>query len=143
MGQQRQIEVPTKVGVLSVPATNATDEIPNLAVTMTTFGLFEVTHVPSGFRLVGNFERAVNAFVAMAQIQLALNELEIDSSQNGDDFRAEIMEKNKECKSLGMTFRQWIGLHATIGNFSGEFPWEGADEGPHAELEKLMAQLKK
>ncbi|MEZ8869523.1 hypothetical protein AB6D94_07715 [Vibrio sp. 10N.247.310.56] len=139
---QRQIKVPTKVGVLSVPATKATEEIPNLAVTMTTFGTFEVTHVPSGFLLVGDFERAVNAFVAMAQIQLALNEMEIDSSQSGDLFKSDIMARNRELESLGMTFRQWVGLHKTIGCFSGEFPWENSEEGPHAELEKLISQLK-
>lgn len=142
MGQQRQIDVPTTEGVISVPATNTTDEIPNLAVTMTRFGLFEVTHVPSGFRLVGDFERAVNALVAMAELQLALNELEIDTSQNSDNFRAEIMKKDKDCESLGMSIRQWIGLHTTVGNFCGEFPWESYDESPHAELEKLMTKLK-
>ncbi|UPR55263.1 hypothetical protein ITG09_24375 (plasmid) [Vibrio cyclitrophicus] len=140
--EQRRLEIATKVGVLSVPATNAIKEIPFLAVTMTQFGLFEVTHVPSGYRLVGDFERAVNAYVAMAEAQLALNELKVDSSLDGELFKSDLIAKDKECEILGMSFRQWMGLHAAIGGFSSEFPWEGDEDSPHSTLKNLMNKLK-
>lgn len=142
MASQRQIEVPTEKGRILVPATNHVEETPYLAVTMCVFGQFEVTHVPSGFRLIGGYERAVNAFVSMAQLQLALNELGIDASGSNEAFKAQIAEKDKSCESLGMSLREWIALNTTIGNFCSEFPWETDEEGPHAELEKLMKQLK-
>lgn len=141
--QLRQIEIPTKAGVISAPATNKIDEIPYLAVTMSNFGRFEVTHVPSGCRIVGGFERAVNAFVAMAEVQLALDELGIDLSQNNyDKLRADIIAKDKECKIIGMTFREWITLSVTIGAFGGEFPWESEDDSPYCRFEELMNKLK-
>ena len=142
MPKQRQIKVATQDGMIPVPTTNETPETPYLAVTMTVFGQFEVTHVPSGLRLVGGFERAVNAFVSMLSLQLAFNELSIDASGSQDDVKAELKEKDKECESLGMTIRQWIALNTTVGNFCSEFPWETDEEGPHAELRKLMAKLK-
>ncbi|HHY0482700.1 hypothetical protein [Vibrio parahaemolyticus] len=139
---QRNIGVPTEKGLVHVPASNHCDHTPYLAVTMCTFGQFEVTHVPSGYRLIGNFERAVNAFVSMFQFQLAINELGIDASGGNIAFLSEINEKDKQCEALGMTIKQWIGINTTIGNICSEFPWETDEEGPHAELEKLMTKLK-
>ncbi len=140
---QRNIEVPTEKGLVFVPASNHCNDTPYLAVTMCVFGQFEVSHVPSGRRLVGGFERAVNAFVSMFELQLAINELCIDASGDNDAFRTEINDKDKQCEALGgMTIRQWIGINTTLGNICSEFPWETDQEGPHAELEKLMAKLK-
>lgn len=139
---QRNIEVPTEKGLVFVPASNHCDYTPYLAVTMCVFGQFEVTHVPSGRRLIGGFERAVNAFVSMLELQLAINELGIDASGDNDAFRSEINAKDKQCETLGMTIKQWIGINTTIGNICSEFPWETDEEGPHSTLEKLMNQLK-
>ncbi|UKA04979.1 hypothetical protein [Photobacterium damselae] len=138
---QRYIKIPSKVGYLTVPASPERPEIPHLAVTMTQFGLFEVTHVPSGYKLVGGFERACNAFIAMAEAQLAFNELQIDSSLDHIEFTSEASKKDKYCKALGMTFLQWINIHKTIEHFSDEFPWEDQDDNPHTKLEKLMKEL--
>lgn len=139
---QRQIEVKTKNGNLLVPASKSVIEIPDLAVTMTNFGSFEVTHVKSGLCLIAGFERCVNAYVAMAEMQSAFDELGIDSSKAGDEFRMEILSKDKESESLGMTIMQWLSIQAQIGSFSGEFPWESEGDSPHFKLEDLMNKLK-
>lgn len=141
MMQQRQIEVAIKEGMRSVPASSKINEIPYLAVTMTSFGLFEVTHIPSGYRLAGIFERSVNAFIAMAEAQAAFNELKIDSSLGGDDFRAEIISKDKYCKALNMTLREWLNFFSMNINLNSEFPWECDGDSPHSSLEKLMSTL--
>ena len=140
---QRNIEVPTENGLVCVPASNHCDETPYFAITMCTFGSFEVTHVPSGRRIIGGFERAVSAFVCMLELQLAINELSIDASGDYDAVRAEIKGKDRHCDAFnGLTIREWIGLNSTIGNICSEFPWETEQEGPHSELKKLMEKLK-
>ena len=141
MGKQRKIVVPTTKGNIQVPASNLIEGIPDLAVTMTSFTRFEVTHVPSGLRLVGNFERAVNALIAMAEMQLAFNELGINTSLSHDELKKEIASKDRKCGALGMKICEWVGLHQTVASFSGEFPWEGGDDCPHNKLENLMAQI--
>lgn len=139
--KQRKIMVPTDMGELLVPATNHIEQIPHLAVTMCVFGQFEVTHVSSGLRLVGGFERAVNALVFMSQLQLAINELGIDASGNADSFKSEITTKDKHCECLGMKLMEWMHLNTMLGKFCSEFPWETDEEGPVAELMKLNKKL--
>lgn len=109
---------------------------------MTTFGLFEVTHTPSGKSVVSGFERMVNALIAMAELQLGLNELQIDSGGDPECFRASILESNIKAKALGdLTLSEWISIGRKVGNFSGEFPWESPNDGPHAKFESLLKKL--
>ena len=142
MKNNREVEVATDRGMLLVPAGDAIDAIPHLAVTMTNFGQFEISHVPSGYRLLGGFERVINAYVSMVQLQLALNELDVDTSVTREKLKEQISKNDKPCKELGdITLRQWIALSVTVGNFCSEFPWENSEEGPHAEFEKLLQRL--
>lgn len=140
---QRNIEVITQEGCIFVPSSNEVDEVPFLAVTMCVFGQFEVTHVPSGRKLVGGFERAVNAFVSMFELQLAINELKVDLNGDYKYVQQQVKDKDNECEALGgLTLKQWISVNTTIGNICSEFPWETENEGPHADLERLAKKLK-
>lgn len=139
----RQLEIVTKVGTLTVPAADAITQVPHLAVTMTRFGLFEVTHVPSSYVIVGGFERATNAYIAMVEAQLALDELQINLSQGWKLLKTEIIAKDRKCESIGMSFRQWIDLHGKLAKFSSEFPWENEEDSPLTTLKKLIEKLNK
>ncbi len=140
--QLRKVEVLThQQGSTPVPAAVPIEGVDHFAVTMTQFGLFEVTHIQSGKRIIGSFERSVNAHIAMLQLQLALNELGVDSSLDTETFVAEVAAKDSVCESLGMSLFDWIRLHKMTQSLSGEFPWEGGDEGPHAELDALFKKL--
>ncbi|MDW1981940.1 hypothetical protein [Vibrio sp. Vb0304] len=138
----KHLEIPTETGPLSVPV-YFVDGVNGLAVTMTNFGAFEVTHVKSGFRIIGGFERFATALVHMLSIYLALKEAEINIDTEAGEFKAQVMESNHESEFLdGLTFKGYMNIVRPILGFSGEFPWEGDDEGPHAEAYKLMEKLR-
>ncbi len=137
----RQVNVVTAEGVRSVPASNTLEQLPHLAVTMTTFGRFEVTYLPTGHKLVGGYERAVSAMIAMVSLQLAFNQLGIVTGGTYDEFRNEMLSKDGETESLGSSISSWIQTTNTVMSVAGEFPWEGAEDSPYHELSGLLTKL--
>lgn len=138
----KHLEIPTEKGTISVPA-HFVDGVNGLAITMTNFGMFEVTHVKSGFRIIGGFERFANALVHMLSTYLALSEAGINIDSEADEFKKQVMESNHVSEFLdGLTFKGYMSLVRPILGFSGEFPWEGDDEGPHAVVYKLMKKIR-
>ncbi|WP_139299815.1 hypothetical protein [Vibrio injensis] len=52
------------------------------------------------------------------------------------------IESEHECKHLdGLSIKGYINIMKPIMGFSGEFPWEGDDESPHAKVEELMKEI--
>lgn len=138
----RQVEVSTDKGRFNAPASPVFDEIPNLAVTMTTFGFFEVTHVKTGLRLAGNYERYANAACAMARIQMAFDELGIDSGCDKDEFLSQYNDKNKPCETLGgVHLAQWLNMNNQGLDIAGEFPWETDEDCPHTRFDELLKDI--
>ncbi|TQQ55753.1 hypothetical protein [Vibrio cholerae] len=137
----KKINIPTTKGHIEVPAFFV-DEVNGLCVTMVQFGSFEVTHTKSGHKIIGGFERFANAVRHMLSIYLAMQEAGIEPDSDMDSLKKEIIESNHECKHLdGLSIKGYINIMKPIMGFSGEFPWEGGDEGPHAEIEKLMIKI--
>lgn len=138
----RQVTVLTKNGEFDVPASPVIEEIPHFAVTMTNFPIFEVTHVPSGYQIIGGFERAANAYLAMAQIHLALKELGVNSNCDKDKLKDQIKENNTHCVVLGgLEFMTWLTHSKGALKIAGEFPWEDDETNPHEQFESYLQQI--
>ncbi|PJC87797.1 hypothetical protein CSW98_01330 [Vibrio sp. HA2012] len=135
------IKVITPSGWTDVPAYTL-HGCDGLAVTMCEFGRFEVTHVKSGRQLIGNFERAVNAVIHMAELSLGAKEVGIDFNLEMEPLRLSMIKSRVKCKRLmDMTIMQYLSVVKPIMGFSGEFPWESSDDSPFAKLEELKALL--
>jgi hypothetical protein len=138
----RQIQISTDKGRMEVPASPSFNEIPDLAVTMTQFGYFEVTHVRTGLKFGGRYERYANAACAMAYIQLAFDELEINTDCSQEEFYAQY--KDKPCKVLdGMSLKQWLDFTSQGLAVAGEFPWESEEDCPHSQFHALLKRIGK
>ncbi|MBF4385913.1 hypothetical protein, partial [Vibrio anguillarum] len=134
----KTINIPTKEGRKDVPAFFI-DGVEGLAITMVRFGSFDVTHVKSGHFIINGFERFANAAVHMLSIYLAMKESGINPDCEIDEIRKQIIESDRECRNLdGLSIKGYISIVKPIMGFSGEFPWEGDDEGPHCEIDRLM-----
>lgn len=138
-------------GELQVPALTH-PHAAGLAVTMSGFGLFEVTHVSTGLRLAGRYERMGNALLTMSMFAKIASTFEF----NWDELsQAQSIEK---LKSLGaepvpfegctttsngetkpMQICDWLAHRGlgTFDSFGGEFPWEESD--PANEAAELLA----
>lgn len=134
-------EVITPNGLIQVPSMEV-EGCPGLAVTSCVFGLFEVTHVKSGRRIIGGYERAVNAMCTMIEIYLGMKESEIDPTLGMEELQQSMIKSEVKCKILGnMTVMEHINIIKPIMGFSGEFPWEGDEDSPFTRLDELKAML--
>lgn len=137
----KTIEVITPKGLVHVPSFEI-EGCRGLAVTSCVFGHFEVTHVKSGRRIIGGYERAVNATCLMLEIYLGLKEAGIDPDLDMEELQQAMIKSEVQCKILGnMTVMQHINILKPIMGYSGEFPWEGDDESPFTRLDELKAIL--
>lgn len=137
-----QIEVPTVKGMIKVPC-YFHENVKDLCVTMCEFGVFEVTHVETGRKIIGGFERACNAAVMMLRFQIAANEVGIDFSGGMEFIKNQISEaKDFKHESLsGMSIIEAVNLHKQVFPLTGEFPWENDEDSPFVEIEKLEKML--
>ena len=123
---------------------------PGLAVTMLPFGVFQVTHINTGRKLCGNYERAGTALLAMSHWAL-IADMKGKSwaalSQTGaaalirDTDSEEVPFDGCTSTSQGVTRKMTVGewfQHQRIPIFD-EFPWEEVDpfELAVANLEKI------
>lgn len=134
-------KVITPNGLIQVPSVEVEGCI-GLAVTSCVFGLFEVTHIKSGRRIIGGYERAVNAMCTMIEIYLGMKESEIDPTLGMEELKQAMIKSEVKCKILGdMTVMEHINIIKPIMGFSGEFPWEGDEDSPFTRLDELKAML--
>lgn len=135
------IKVKTESGIIDTPAKfiNGCDE---LAVTSTVFGLFDVTHVQSGYKMAGGFERCINASNILADIKLACMHAKIDLKQDHEAFIKQIMESKAKCPSLdNFTIIDFFSALMPMIKFNGEFPYESNDDNPFIKLEEKIKQI--
>lgn len=138
-----KITIPTTTGDQIVPCLRG-ENCHNLCVTMTNFGSFEITHIHSGRKLFGGFERAINAMREVVIIELCLQEIGIDRSLPMEPFQKAIsLSSNKFDRLSDTTIVQYIKSKSTIMSFAGEFPWEIDEDCPFNKVEKLKEEFKK
>ncbi|WP_125782890.1 hypothetical protein [Pseudoalteromonas rubra] len=141
LSELRKVTISTSEGAIAVQASPKVPEIPHLAVTMQNFGRFNVTHVPTGNAVVSGFERAINAHVCMACLQLAFNELGVDLDCNKEQMSVQVKENLKPCDCLhGKTIPQYISEFSSM--FYREFLGDCDDYDPYEEYETLLNKLK-
>lgn len=135
------LNIPTTKGREDVPAFFV-DGVSALAITMTNFGVFEVTHVKSGFKIIGGFERFANAAVEMLSLYLAMHEAGIDFEAEHEEFKRQVKESSLKSEHIGgLTLVEYLQIMRPIMGFSGEFPWEGEEESPHTKASQLIAKI--
>ncbi|WP_158144912.1 hypothetical protein [Vibrio metschnikovii] len=138
----KTLNIPTKKGRADVPAFFI-DGVNGLCVTMVQFGSFEVTHAKSGYKIIGGYERFANALVEMLSIYLAMREAGVNFDAEPEGFKLQIKDSLHQSQHLnGLTIIEYLRIMKPIMGFSGEFPWEGDDESPHAKVEELMKAIK-
>ena len=71
------VAVKTNKGELQVPALTHPNAA-GLAVTMSGFGLFEVTHIKTGLRLAGRYERMGRALLTMGMFAKIASKFEFN-----------------------------------------------------------------
>lgn len=127
---------------------------PGLAVTMGAFGTFDVTHVPTGRRVFGSWERWGNALRTLVEVALIARAAGADWSVADRDVLAEAIRAvwdqpvpfpdATSTSTTGvrpLTIREWWGMQQSAGVLS-EFPWESPDDAPEAGLMELMEGLR-
>jgi hypothetical protein len=154
---QGTVEIVGEMGRFQVPAITM-PEVPGLAVTMCRFGLFEVTHVPTGRRMPGGrWERHGTALLDFAQWALLGRLLGIDyatasAEALGAALRAHAAHPvpfpgataTRGGITRPMTVAEWMQHQRAAATFSavtGDFPWEAPDDAPDARAFKLLEPL--
>lgn len=136
-----KITIPTTSGDMIVPA-HFEDGCNNLCVTMTHFGQFEITHIKSGRKLYGDFERAATATAEMLKLELAFHEIGIVTSKEMEEIQKLVIENDKKVSRLGdMRVIEYIKMSSGLGKITGEFPWESFEESPFGEIKKLRKEI--
>ena len=135
------LNIPTTKGQIDVQVYNC-ESCRNLCVTMTSFGVFEITHTESGRKLYGGFERAANAIVEMMKVEVALISEGIDQPLSMNEFKERIVGSKVKFEELcSMTIMQYINHCRQHEDITNEFPWESYEDSPFAIIEKLKAKL--
>lgn len=136
------LKIPTTQGEHDV-AVHYEDNCNNLCVTMTHFGVFEITHKHSGRKLYGGFERASSATSEMLKLELCLTECGIDQPLSMQMIQDSINSNRTKFSRLGdMTIIEYIRLCTNLGKIANEFPWETYEESPFGSIDKFREELK-
>ena len=131
------VEIICESKSLTVPGLVHKD-CPGLAVTMSPFGVFTVTHINSGLKICHQYQRASSAVLIMSQFGLVAamkgtswSELDKASAfkliQNADSDEVPFdgyMSTSKD-GTRKMTVSEWF--QAVRFPFMDEFPWEETD----------------
>jgi len=132
-----QVTVNVNHSPVSVPGF-AHDNCPGLAVTMHPFGAFTVTHIESGMKICGHYERASSAILVMSQYALiaasksasfkGLDQqgvINLISDAGSDDVPFDGYTSTSIEGVRKLTVKEWRGSLAH--SFLDEFPWEEHD----------------
>lgn len=118
------------------------DAEPNIVITMARFGEFDVTHYPSGLRIMGGNQRLVHTQILLLHLVIFIIEKGIDASGTGEDLKKDFAKFADGRISGDANFKSWLALNrSNIGN--EEFPWESSDDkdSPNQMCLALMEQL--
>ena len=147
MPQLEQVTVPVefKQGQQDVPAV-VHEYCPGLAVTMSNFGTFTVTHVPTGKSMCGHYERYAEAVLMMTKFQLIAKENSFSWVDWSQEQLAGIADNSVPFDSATvtssdgtrlMTINEWL-RYTRMPSFD-EFPWE--ERHPLDSAEENLARL--
>lgn len=138
-----EVEVSCKGGPKMVPSLTH-PRAPGLAVTMNHFGYFDVTHLASGMKMGGPFERSGNAALLLVQWAACAD----CTKPTGQEIAAQMDDTpvpfpRNTTTRLGetrpMSKREWMqSARSWLG--ADEFPWEGADN-PHDYTLEVLATM--
>ena len=115
---------------------------PNIVITMVQFGRFDVTHAPSGLKMLQGFERVINAQSQLVSLVRFIIEKGVDASVGAEEFRTRLQKLSdaKMSSDSTLNFGSWLSINRNSFT-TEEFPWENEEEGPHAELTKKLREL--
>lgn len=126
------------------------DHIRGLAVTSFSFGFFEVTHIETGLKIAGGFERMANAVLAMFEIEYMTRQAgegfdSIHSKEEAQFFLKRIGDKDVKI-SLDPScseapFKQLLAL---VRHSASEFPYEEEINNPAylaSEIDKAIEKM--
>ncbi len=145
------IAIQCQHGPREVPALTH-PQCPGLAVTMSHFGLFGVTHVASGRSMGGSYERCGSAARELVQWQQIATRYGFSWELPGDALQGVFREHAQKpvpfeggtVTSMGetrpLTIGEWRGfIVSPLG--TDEFPWESPDQGPWRQVDLGLAGL--
>jgi hypothetical protein len=139
---QVQVEIQTKEGPRQVPGL-AISLCPGLAVTMQSFGRFDVTHIGTGKKLAptgaAGWQRAYNAMLRVAELSLIadwsgdpLAVFESIKARYEDTVPFPGTRVTTRGVEREMTIKEWWQSCSIDMPKVDEFPWEGADSPAYA-----------
>lgn len=116
---------------------------PGLAIIMRPFGLFSVTHVPTGMGLSNSYERVANAQLTLAECAMVARVCGVRWDDPGFESLVFVLDHGSKPVPFDgyytqgadgvkkpHTIREWIEhLRSDIAQFVGEFPWEDKHPG--------------
>ncbi|HSH44425.1 MAG TPA: hypothetical protein VK966_01080 [Longimicrobiales bacterium] len=138
------IKVPGKDGVNDFPAL-VHDAAPGVGIVVFPWGLFSVTHLRSGMRLNGPYERAANAAIEAAQWAKVLD---LEAAASGDDLVKQVEAAPDDPVPFGgatitdnegsrtMTRREWFESVMADRGWVVEFPWE--EQSPWERADEIL-----
>lgn len=130
--------IQTEAGPMMVPALKHKHS-KHLCVTMHSFGQFEITHIASGHKVCGSYERAGNAMADMLALSIALISIGVSDDATYEDLKQAIAESDIVIDELGMTISQYITLNRLVN----EFPWETYEESPFKLVDDRCLKLER
>lgn len=137
----KTLNIPTTSGHMDVPV-HYEEGCHNLCVTMTHFGNFEITHIESGRKLYGDFERAASATAEMLRLELAFIEIGINEPKGMEEIQELILNNEQKIDRLGdMRVIEYIKVSSGLGKITGEFPWESFEDSPFGKIEELRKEF--
>lgn len=125
---------------------------PGLAVTMRIFGEFVVTHVASGMKIGGAYQRAGSAALELVEWAAIAEAVGFSWEADGPTVReAMLAAKDQPVPFPGATstdsegvrplaIGEWVSMLRSTFAFE-EFPWESSDESPWGKAEDLLMGL--
>jgi len=135
--KEAQVKISFDHEVISVPGFTH-DNCPGLAVTMTFFGAFTVTHIESGMKMCDHYERASSAILVMSQYALIaasknVSWSDLDSQEavkmisdaSADDVPFDGYTSTSIKGVRKFTVKEW--RDSLTNRFFDEFPWEERD----------------
>lgn len=144
--QETSITIETDRGEASVPAL-IHPLCPGLALTMSQFGHFTVTHIDTGKKMCADFERAFSAMLILTKYQLIAHKFKLDWTNYTDGMLLPHMSKpvpfdgstiTTNDSEKKMTVSQWIQA-IRPGPMTDEFPWE--DTHPLTKAVEILERL--
>lgn len=135
--ENTRIELPT--GAKYVPA-KTFDFCKLFAVVMPEFGVFGVTHLPSGCSLILGIEREKNAEEHLLKLHKAAMEAGISPNASCEEFRTLAKRAGKLSSLSNLSISEYCAIYRNR-YYGREFPWEFGDNCPHKRVDQLIREV--